>query len=205
MAEHLAPWLEDILQTAGDISVATASKIQQAAKDTYQQGAGRRGEAWAQYNARETAKGVLIAAATDSDPAVQEAFRRYQEARTRADRLYAAAGRTGRGSHAWVDADEADHGAKALYEEYGKTWMAARSRHGVEVRMAWRGPDREFVRSHRRELEGADPARFKSITSVYRLAHTSFPLGPHKAGRPPARTSRRPPQQVPRHARRRRR
>jgi hypothetical protein len=205
MAERLAPWLEDILRTAGDISPATASKIQQAAEDTYQQVAGRRGEAWAQYNARQTAKSVLIAAATDSDAGVQEAFRSYQGARTRADRLYAAAGRADRGSYAWVDADEADHEAKVLYEEYGKTWMAARSRHGVEVRKAWRGPDGEFVRSHRKELERADPARFKSITSAHLLAHTSFPVAPRKAGSPPVRTSRRPPRHVPRHARRRRR
>ena len=78
MAERLAPWLEEILRTAGDISVATASKVQQAAEDTYQQGAGRRGKAWAQHDARQTAKSVLIAAATDSDPAVQGAFRSYQ-------------------------------------------------------------------------------------------------------------------------------
>jgi hypothetical protein len=207
MAERLAPWLDQILQTAGDISVATASKIQQAAEDTYQQGAGRRGEAWAQYDARQTAKSVLIAAATDRDPAVQGAFRSYQEARTRADRLYAAAAadRTDSASAAWMDADVADHQAKVLWEKYDETWTAAWPQHDAEVRKAWRGPDREFVRSHRKELERADPARFKSITSAHRLAHTSFPVAPSKAGSPPGRTSRRPPRQAPRHARRRRR
>jgi hypothetical protein len=205
MAEHLAPWLEEILRIAGGISLATASKVQQAAEDAYHQGRGRRGEAWAQYDARQTAKSVLIAAATDSDPAVQGAFRSYQEARTHADRLYAAAGRSDRGFYAWVGADEADHEAKALLDEYRETWMVARSRHGAEVGKAWRGPDKEFVRSHRAELEAADRARFRSITSAPRLAHTSFPVAPRKAGSPPARTSRRPSQQVPRHARRRRR
>jgi hypothetical protein len=207
MAERLAPWLEDILRAAGDISAATAAKIQQAAEDTYQQSDRRRGEAWAHYNARQTAKSLLTAVATDSDPAVQGAFQRYQEARTRADRLYAAAAvdRTDSASAAWMDADVADHQAKVLWEKYDETWTAAWPQHDAEVRKAWRGPDREFVRSHRKELEWADPARFKSITSVHRLAQASFPVAPSKAGSPPARTSRRPPRHVPRHARRRRR
>ena len=203
MAEHLAPWLEEILRTAGDISAATVSKIRQAAEDTYQQGDRPRGEAWAQYNAGQTAKSVITAAATNSDPAVQGAFQRYQEARTRADRLYAAADRTAPASAAWMDADVADHEAKVLWEKYDETWTAAWLQHDAEVRKAWRGPDKDFVRSHLAELKTADPARFRSITSQRCLARINFPVGPAAPGKPPAQISRRPSRHLRRHGRRR--
>lgn len=155
MGGQPAPWLEEILQTAGDISASTASKIQQAAEYWYEQQYGRWGEAWAQYAARQAAKGVLTVVATESDPRVHAAFRR-REARQHPGGLYAgAAGPAGR-----ADLE--------LDKEYGETWMAARKRYDIEVRDAWRKADTDFVTSHRGELKAADPDGFKHVLECFR-------------------------------------
>jgi len=167
MADHLAPWLDEILRTAGDISPETASKIQHAADYAHRAGAEAWGEAWGQYAARQAAKGVLAGAATESDPAIQAALRASREARGHADRLFAdAAGPDGTADLATPEGLAfylEDHAADELYEEYSQAYGAASERYLAEVNQAWRKADTDFLRSHRAELEAADPEGLKDI------------------------------------------
>ncbi len=184
MADHSAPWLEEILRAAGDISTDTASQIQHAAEYAHRAGAEAWGEAWGQYAARQAAKAVLAGAATESDPAVQAALRAYREAREYAARLLADA--VGPDGRADLDTPEglaiylANHAASELYEEYSEAYGAASERYYAEVNQAWRKADTDFLRSHRAALEAADPEGLKDI--LRRFTEDS----PPSAGQAPA-------------------
>jgi hypothetical protein len=167
MADHPAPWLEEILRTAGDISPASASAIQHAAEHAHQDSAGEWGEAWGEYAARQAAKAVLAGVATESDPTVQAALRARRQAREYADRLFAdAAGPDGRAD---LDTPQglafylADQAADELHEEYSQAHGAASGRYHAEVNQAWRNADMDFLRSHHAELESADPEGLTGI------------------------------------------
>jgi hypothetical protein len=198
MADHPAPWLDEILRTAGDISPATASEIQHAAEYAHQAWAEGRGEAWGEYAARQAAKGVLAGVATESDPVVQAALRASREAHEHADRLFADAA----GPDGTADLDTpkglafylADHAADELYEEYSEVYGAASERYRAEVNQAWRKAGMDFLRSHRAELEAADPEGLKDILEG--LTEDSSP----SAGRAPALRSTGPGETRARHA-----
>jgi len=156
------PWLGEILRAAGDISPAAATETRRAAEYGYHTH-GNHGAAWAEWAARNYAKGALAGIATENDPAVQAALRASREARDQADRLLAAAagpdGRVevGLGNPESLAAYEADHEAEAWHGEYHEVHGAAYLRHDLQVSLAWREPDLRFLRSHRAELGAADP------------------------------------------------
>ena len=170
MAEHPAPWLEEILRAAGDISSATAATIQRAAEYGYS--LPDDGEAWAQWAARHQAKIALAGLATESDPSVITALRAYREAREHADSLSEAA--TGPdGNHKDILTPEglafylADHAAAAAHEACVGVYRAASERYDGRVSLAWREADIGFLRSNQAELQAADPESFKSILATF--------------------------------------
>lgn len=160
------PWLGETLRAAGDISPATATEIRRAAEYGYHTH-GSHGEAWAEWAARNFAKGVLAGIAIENDPAVQAALRASREAREHADVLFAAA--VGPDGTADLDTPEgmafyfADHEADQVHEEYDGAHGAAYERLSAEVSQAWREADIDFLRSHRADLKAADPEAFDGI------------------------------------------
>lgn len=180
MSEQPAPWLEEILRTAGDTSPVTASKIRQSAEDTYRRFSVLLSEAWAQYAGRYAAKMVLAEAMADSRPTVQAALLRYLEAEEHANSLSpAGSGITGRNT----EADAARRESWRLHDAYRKTFAATRAHYVAEVNKAWRQADKDFLLSRRAALEAADPEGFKR--ALARLTEDLSPSAGPSPGSPP--------------------
>ena len=169
-ARQPAPWLDEILGTAADMSPDTETEIRRAAAYHFQLYGEALGEAWGVYAARQAAKAVLVRAAADSDPGVQAANRAEWQALERANRLHAAAGPDGQavpGTPEGQAADAADHEFRELHEKYRDVHSAATGRCRAEISQAWREADMNFVGSHRAELEAADPEGYRDILEAF--------------------------------------
>jgi hypothetical protein len=166
-------WVADILSTGGPVNPVTAGVIVTAAEHAYHH-SGRRGRAWAQYEARQAAKGVLVADAAQLDPEVVTAYQIYVEAQENADRAAAAYAGPDGNRDPWAPGAFAsasvDYDAQRKHGLFCAAWSVAIERHTVRIEQAWHQSDQAFIAAHREELRAGDSDGFDGITAAHGAA-----------------------------------
>ena len=189
--QSTAPWLDEILRTAGDISPAAAGRVQRAAEYGYHLPDRGDGEAWAQWAARHQAKIELADLATENDPCVKEAHQVYREAREHAESLSEAATGPG-GKRKDILTPEglafylADHAAESAHEAFVKVYRTASQRYEDRIRQGWREADLGFLRTRRAELEATLPLEFGDILATFGEAAGPASASSQPGSGPPA-------------------
>lgn len=162
-------WLREILRTAGPVSPATAGAIVNAAEYAYRQHSRQRGHAWAQYEARQSAKAVLAVDATQNDPAVVAAYQIFRAAEDHSGRLRAACLGADGVHEPWAAhgfaAERADDEKNKAYDKFTEAWDWAISLHARCIGEAWRKSDADFMAAHRVELRSREHQAFDEIVA----------------------------------------